>query len=111
MSKSASIIEVEVFTAYGEVDTNEGRGGRYVVGHFLKKELAVKAAAQKGVWGTSGDITHRTVHAVTFVDADLERATHIVGDRIDMSYEDPQEVRERALAKLTPAEKKSLGLK
>jgi hypothetical protein len=106
----ASVKQYNVFEVSGDLDTEEGRRGTYVVGYYASEHLASLAARGKGVMGCSGTITHKTILTVTFKALNGEIVTCEVGNRIAISYESPADTRKQALAKLSPEEKKVLGL-
>ena len=101
---------VNVYEAIGPIDTNEGRGTRSY-GFYLQKEPAKRAAKYKGVMGTDGDV--KIVSGYLF---DINGSTKFVRDEDfhEVLLESPEEVRDRAKAKLkaslTTEEQKALGI-
>lgn len=62
--------------------------------------------------GTQGYITPHRGEVAVYIDPDRNReVVRPLGECIEVQYEDPAEVRKRALDKLTPEEKLALGLK
>ena len=93
----------------GDTETCEGRGPRYVVGYYLDYEVAYRAASGKGVMGGPGYIEEVTVNVVSYKNNGVD-VMRVLGEEVHTEYEDPQDVRERALSKLSDKEKKALGL-
>jgi hypothetical protein len=88
----------ECFEAYTNSDLTEGRGHKVSIGFFTHQSDAVQAAKKRGVWGS---------------DASVEKAT--VKIRIYESFDEyknatDENIREKALSKLTDDEKRVLGL-
>lgn len=102
---------INVYEAIGPVDTNEGRGGTRSYGFYLQNDSAKRAAKYKGVMGTDGEV--KVVAGYLF---DIDGSTKFVRaeDLHEVLVESPEEVRERAKAKLkaalTPEEQKALGI-
>lgn len=91
---------------------NEGRGGSYLVGYFATESLAERAAAGRGAMGTQGHVRPHRGEVAVYIDPESGREiVRPLVERVEIQYEDPAEVRERALAKLTSEEKLALGLK
>ena len=99
-----------VFQVIANTDTTEGRGSNYTVGWFLTEGVAKSAARGKGPMGTDARV-EREQKDVVIVEAGGVRKIFLLGPPVDASYEDPAEVRRRALAKLTPEEREALGVK
>lgn len=83
-----------IWAAREEIDKTEGKGGSRAFAYFKKKEDAQQAAKNKGVWGQDGEVEPIYVHSSL-----AEWQAHI-----------NQELRQRALAKLTEEEKRALGV-
>ena len=108
----ATIQSMIVYKAYAEVDQNEGRGGRRLIGYFLDCTLAAHAVKGQGVWGTDGTVESTQVDVAVYIDDDTnERVIRILGETIKKEYQTPGEVRAHALSKLTKREKEALGVK
>jgi len=108
----ATVSPMTIFTARGEIDQTEGRGGYRKLGQFLTEKEAMAAAKGEGVMGHDGDVKREDVDVVVYHDPDTgEIVTRRLGDRVLVEFEDPKVIRANALAKLTPKEKKALGLK
>lgn len=91
-----------VFEVRRELDTNEGRGGTVLVGHVFTEAEATLLAEGNGVYGGPGPIYKH--HVVRFSDG----AVYKLGERMDLDVERAKAVA-RALAKLTPEERRLLG--
>lgn len=108
----AKISHVRVYDAYEELEKNEGRRGQRKIGSFLHKSDASAAAKGQGVWGHDGPIREHDYDIISFVDPQTNKeVTRILGDVLVLQFENPVEVRKRALAKLSDEEKLALGLK
>ena len=106
----ANVTKMHLFEVRGESDTTEGRGGTYLVGWFTDGEIAKKAAHEKGVWGGHGQINEKICDVAVFKNGLGEEVVGIIKEYVQIDYEDPRETRAKALAKLTPKERKALGL-
>lgn len=101
------IFDVTLYKVTANTDTTEGRGSTYVIGWFVDAGVAKKAAKGKGVMGTDSPVDPVACSVIRTDDGSV----FLVGDEVQITYEDPKEVRERALAKLTPEERNALGIK
>ena len=101
---------VLVFQVKGDIDQNEGRSGTYVVGYYADYELAKKAAHGRGVMGSLGYINPMTHNTATFVNETGQSVTYLLETMVNESHETQDDIRNRALSKLTDDEKKVLGL-
>lgn len=86
-------------------DRSEGRGVRVVIGRYIDQDVANVVAKGNGVMGT--DAIVKSYHTTLVF---LEEGAYLLGETVDLSSEPIEVTRERALAKLTDAEKKALGL-
>jgi len=110
--KNAVIGRLTIFKAQGETNTEDARGPLYTIGYFLDRENAVAAARTKGVFGQDGYVEN--IDAAVVVYDDPETGMPVVrklGSVVNHEYEDDDNVRAKALAKLSPKERRALGLK
>jgi len=92
-----------LFVVKTNSDTCEGRGSTVILGYFTDRGKAKSVARGRGVFGSDADVVleaHRTVFT--------ERGIFLLGEQINCDV--VEDVRERALAKLTKEEKDALGL-
>ncbi len=82
------------------------KDGAHYYEYFTNQGSANTRAHRTGVMGTDCDVD-KISKKVVIVDDEF----FILGDQVATHYEDPQEVRKRALSKLTPEERAALGLK
>ena len=111
---SAVVEEMTVYKVTGDADC-EGRS-TYLVGYFIDSHVADVASKNKGAMGTQGRVEPKRCSVVTVLGPEGHRGVskpehYILGEHIIIQYEDPAEVRARALAKLSPEERKVLGIK
>lgn len=106
----ANVTKMRLFEARGDTDQNEGRGGTFLVGWFTDEAIAKKAVEDKGVMGTLGYVKDQVCDVAVFKNGLGEDVIGIIKEYIQIDYEDPRETRAKALAKLTPKERKALGL-
>lgn len=102
--------EVKTLKAYevlGDSDC-EGRGPRYVVGYFLSHDVAKRAARGQGASGTEGYVNPVDVIAIALNDGKFK---YYLDKPIELKYESDEDIRLRALSKLTQEEKRVLRLK
>lgn len=106
---------VKLFEVREEVDQTEGRGGTRVVGYALSQELADANAASKGVMGGPGHI--REIEGFELSDEAGVVAGYILQpqvikpeDILNTTPKEAEDAKRRALEKLTPYERKLLGL-
>lgn len=112
MGLTAKIEQRSYYEVRGESEKNEGRGGTYLVGYFATESIAKRASQGHGVMGYEGHVRPHCGLVAVYIDPQTNREViRPLGDVIEVQYEDPVEVRKRALAKLTPEEKLALGLK
>jgi len=108
--RPAEVKRMRLYKVKGHTDTTEGRGPLYTVGYFTDPDLAERASKDKGVMGSDG-IVEPVVATVAAFQADNGEVMHgIIKEFVQVEYEDPADVRKRALDKLTPKERKALGL-
>ncbi len=103
--------KIVAYEVRGETDTNEGRGGTYLVGYFTSKDVADEAANGKGVWGAPG-----YVNTVDLLEVECDGKTIYYLDKpIELKIETDQALKARALKKatesLTKEEMAALGIK
>lgn len=94
-----------VYEAIGETDLNKFKGGTYVIGYFLTQKEAEQAVKESGNYPA-----HRYVKAIQVLRelfTNSEDKYYLI-NKIEVGAESI--VKARALAKLTSAEKKVLGL-
>lgn len=106
-SVSASIKYLSGYEVRGERDTTEGKGGTYLIGYFTDKVSADKAAAKKGVWDHPGPIYPVELVEISFSDGSKAYYPNQPIELINITNE---ELKARALEKLTPEDKRVLGL-
>lgn len=104
------VTQMEVWEVRGDTEMNEGRGPMYTVGYFANYEHAVKAGKGVCAMGTDARPERKVVDAVVFKDENGEDKVGLIKEFITVHYEDPNEIRQQALAKLTPKERKILGV-
>ncbi len=92
-----------IFEARGDIDQTEGRGGTRVIGYSRLRSEAAEMAKGQGAMGTPGQ-----VHAVQAVFFD-GGGVYVLGPRLDVDWS-REKLKASALAKLTPEERKALGL-
>lgn len=99
---------VPLWEVYGESDTDEGRGGTYLVGYYLTIDEAREAALTKGVFGMPS--SHITMcNGLLARSKDGCKDQYYLLKNITISNIEVK-LRERALAKLSEDEKRVLGL-
>ena len=98
---------INVYEVVINSDLNEGRGRDYVCARFLSNMEAVKFARGRDVCGSNGKVQSGKVVAVTENGATLYFPINTVVE-VYGTMED--KARSEALNKLTPAERKLLGL-
>lgn len=94
-------------------DLTEGRGQRVSLGWFLHQLDAQERARGAGVLGTDAIIERSEQWVLRYKACTVHgsrEVIHIVGTEVIVHYVDPEVLRQRALAKLTPEEIKLLGL-
>jgi hypothetical protein len=96
---------VYLFEGRGDVDQTEGRGGTRCVGWYLSRKDAENAVKNEGVMGTPGYVKSHQALAVRMDNGDFQ---YYKIEKLEV--ETVETARQRALAKLTPEEKKLLGL-
>jgi hypothetical protein len=96
-----------VYEVRGELDTNEGRGGTFLVGFWDTKDAANIAAQGRGVWGEPGSIEE--VHGF-YVSVEGQVKFVKTEDLHTINTESKDKVIERAKSKLTTDELIALGL-
>ena len=100
---------MRLYKVQGHTDTTEGRGPMYTVGYFTDFEIAQRASKGKGVMGGDGSVETVTATVAVFTADNGEVMHGIIKEFVQVEYEDPADVRKRALEKLTPKERKALG--
>lgn len=106
-SAGAEHARIAVMTLYKvefNSDSTEGRG-RAFYEWYINHETATRVAKGQYVMGTDCPI-HRVAETVV-ISGDK---VWLLGAPIGITWEDPRETRARALAKLTPEERKILGV-
>lgn len=103
----AQIFDMTLFRVTTNTDLTEGRGGERTLGWFIDNAIATRAAKGNYVMGTDCPIERKTCTVVRTEDGKL----YLLGNPIEIEYEDPREVRARALSKLSPEERKVLGIR
>lgn len=106
-AKQAHVFEMSLYKVTTNTDLTEGRGGERLLGWFIDSAIATRAAKGNYVMGTDCPVERYTCEVVRTEDGKL----YLLGKPIELEYEDPREVRARALSKLTPEERKVLGIK
>lgn len=106
-ARLAHVFDMTLYRVSTNSELNEGRGREYTLGWFVDNAVAMKAAKGNYVMGTDCPIERKVVTIVRTDDGKV----YILGDRVEFQYEDPREVRARALAKLSPEERQVLGIK
>jgi hypothetical protein len=98
-----------IYEGRGQGDSDHGNAPWFTVGWYLTEAEATEAVKTSGGWGTPGDV--RTATALK-TDGELEFYYKLVPIEVtSIDIKKAQEkIREQALAKLTPLEKKALGL-
>jgi len=96
-----------LYKVESNTDTTEGRGRQYTIGWFVDASVAESAARGQYVMGTDCPVKQEII--TVFIE-DESRRIFILGKEVEISYEDPKVVRDRALKKLSAAEKAALGL-
>lgn len=109
----AFIGEYRAYKAQGDTDTTEGRGPLRTIGWYLNEQLAKLAAKGQGVFGADGYVSPEIVNVIVYIDPDTgESVVRKLGELLQQQqFEDDDEVRARALAKLSAEERRALGLK
>lgn len=113
MLKAVIYQNVEVFCVVTNSDLTEGRGARVEVGWFKHRTDAEHCAVGKGVFGSAADVEPHNVDIVIPInDEGLEDWLNvkITGKPVVFSYNPSDQIRERALAKLSKDERRALGL-
>jgi len=106
------IDERPVHRVVGNTDRG-GAGASVVLGYFLDRGAAESFAVGKGVWGTNAEVVTETLKVVSaFNPQDKRSASHfyLLGAPIYAGEAPEGDRRAAALAKLTPEERKLLGL-
>jgi len=112
MAQAARVQKLTYYLVEGECEKNEGRGGRYTVGHFSDEEMAKLSAAGHGVQGFDGNIRAITGDVVIYNDIETNvKVVRALGESINLQTVDLKEIRAAALRKLSDVERKVLGLK
>lgn len=107
LSQQAHVFEMTLFHVTTNTDLNEGRGSEKTVGWFVDEDIARRASRRNYVQGTDCPVVRKSCTVVRTEDGKL----HLLGEPIEVEYEDPREVRARALQKLSSKERKALGIK
>lgn len=108
--KENSMAEVKLINAYkvsANSDLNEGRGHTIILGYYSNRNAATLAAKGQDVMGTDAKVEPINLKCV-----DVNGQLHLIGGKIEIldNYISPKELKEAALAKLTPAERRVLGV-
>lgn len=107
----ATVEETTLYNVFANTDMIEGRGAPVLIGVFLNGASAKRWAEGRGVYGGNAEVREDKGRIVR-IGGDV----FVVGARVNLSVEDAekqerQATRERALAKLTAAEREALGVK
>lgn len=98
---------IDVWLAHETTDERGSLGG--CVGVFRSQHLAEEAAKGKGFWGGQGTVRHKRGIL------DEEGRVYVLeGNGVPREFSDQKtqvDIREKALAKLSPAERSALGIK
>ena len=103
----AHVFQMTLYRVRTNHDLTEGRGGEYTLGWFIDNAVAIKAAKGNYVMGSDCPVETRRELVVRTEDGKV----FLLGERVEVKYEDPREVRARALSKLSPEEREVLGIK
>lgn len=103
--ENAKVGRITMYRVEFNTDNNEGRGSTYYE-YYVTSAVAHTRAKGRGVMGTDCTVVP-TSERVIVIGEKIFR----IGDEIIALYEDPEVVRKRALAKLTPEERKALGIR
>jgi hypothetical protein len=104
-SRDAKVVNVQLYRVTFNSDSMEGRG---FTSYEWYVDPTIANSRAKGNYGMGTDCPVDVIYAAIIVVGD---EMYRLGEQIKLHYEDPREVRERALAKLTPEERKVLGIK
>jgi hypothetical protein len=115
------VFETRVYYPVANTDTEEGRGRQYPIAYFLDQTSAEVAGKKRGVQGTDCEVESKTVTLLDTSRGDpmsghLQEEIYLVGERVYRNLSEykagqEDEIRARAMAKLTAEERKVLGLK
>lgn len=94
---------IYLYKGMGQGDSDHGNAPWHTVGYFLTHAEATEAVKTAGGWGTAGKV--QTIEAVVTSTGD-----YFLIEGIEISPPPLERLRQKALAKLTPEEKKALGL-
>lgn len=110
--RPGTIISFVAYEAMGETETNEGRGPRRHIGWFKNADLAHAAVKGQGVMGADGYVRTFKFDVVVYVDplTNKQVAYRLSEEKFHIEFIDDDEVKARALAKLTLEERRALGL-
>jgi hypothetical protein len=87
-------------------DRIEGRGNTITVGHYINKDIAEKICGKE----PTGHIESKIQNVIVFCYKNgLVESINLIGDLVDITDEDPNVIKARALAKLSESERKALG--
>jgi hypothetical protein len=97
---------ITVWEARGLIDTSNDRGGSCSLGYFLDKESAVLMGKGRGYWGSDELPIERRMATTDGISG------YVITDitKITVNKDVNEAHRKLALAKLTEADKKLLGL-
>ena len=99
---------VTIYTAYAELDQTEGRGGRIKIGHFYTEKGANLAAEGKGVMGSRGSVTAQSYLSL---DGGINGYPVEPASLVNLkTLTRTGTLKTQALQKLTPEERKALGV-
>ncbi len=106
--------KIEAICAYkvtGDTEMNEGRGPARIVGYFIDADDAKAASKGQAAMGTDGWVKAEQVVVVTYINELGEKVRHLLSEHVVHDhFDDPAVIRAQALAKLSPKERKILGL-
>lgn len=98
----------DLYVVVLNTDTTEGRGRAYYQ-YYTCREVAEAAAKGAGTFGSDAPVRTSREVVVEIEGVDGPEFFRL-GQEICATYEDPREVRARAISKLTDAERKALGV-
>lgn len=104
--KMAKIETMLVYHVVTNSDTTEGRGHDVILGMYDNPAAAEASAKGRGVFGSNAEIRKYDTQVVRTSTPE----TYILGRRVESTYTNPEDIKAAALAKLTPEERRILGV-
>lgn len=101
------IFPVTLWRVMTNSDLTEGRGSQRTLGWFADPNVAAKAARGNYVMGSDCPVEQVVMNIIKTQAGKV----FLLGEEVQIQYEDPREIRARAIAKLTPEERQVLGIK